>query len=70
VHTENPGPVSLELHAIRDALAADVPLIVGGAGAMTISAELKRPGLILCDSMAEMRAVLARDPVVTRAPAL
>jgi methanogenic corrinoid protein MtbC1 len=68
VHSERLGPVSLELRETRDALAADVPLIVGGAGAMTIAQELKRAGLIVCDTLADMRALFARDGFITGAP--
>ena len=65
VHSENLGPVLPELRAIRDSLAANVPLFVGGAGAMMISAELKQAGLIVCESLADMRAVFAHDAVMT-----
>jgi len=65
VQSENLGPVFAELRAIRDSLAANIPLVVGGAGAIAISAELKAAGLVVCESLAEMRAVFARDASVT-----
>lgn len=63
VYTDDPGLVSRELHAVRAKLAARVPLLVGGVAAMLMSSELEQPGLVVCGSIAEMRAVLARETV-------
>ena len=60
VHTEEPDFVVRELHAVRAALAANVLVIVGGAAASRMADRLTEPGLIVCNSIAEMRRVLPR----------
>lgn len=65
VHAVDPAFVSRELRAVRAGLAASVPLLVGGAAATKLSLPLNHPGVLLCRSIAEMRAVLARDPVLS-----
>lgn len=64
VHTDEPDEVLRELHAVRSVLAANVPIIVGGAAASRMADRLTKPGLIVCDSIAEMRSVLSRETVV------
>ncbi len=61
VYTDDLALVSRELREVRSKLNARVPLLVGGVAAMRISEELKQPGLVVCGSIAEMRAVLARE---------
>ncbi len=63
VHTGEPDTVVRELRAVRAALAANVPVIVGGAAASRMADRLTEPGLIVCDSLAEMRGVLSRETV-------
>ena len=63
VHTDVPDFVLRELHAVRAALAANVLVIVGGAAAARLADRLIEPGLIVCDSIAEMRGVLPRVTV-------
>ncbi len=61
VHTDHPDATVRELRAVRDALAAHIPIVVGGAAAMRMADRLTTPGLLVCGSMAEMRRVLPRD---------
>lgn len=63
VHTDEPDDVLRELHAVRSVLAANVPIIVGGAAAARIVDRLTELGLIVCDTIAGMRGVLARETV-------
>ena len=63
VHTGEPDDVVRELRAVRAALAASVPVIVGGAAASPLTDRLTEPGLIVCDSIAEMRGILSRETV-------
>ena len=63
VHTGEPDDVVRELRAVRAALAANVPVIVGGAAASRLTDRLTEPGLIVCDSIAEMRGILSRETV-------
>jgi methanogenic corrinoid protein MtbC1 len=63
VHTDEPDDVLRELHAVRSVLAANVPIIVGGAAAARMADRLTEPGLIVCDTIAGMRGVLARETV-------
>lgn len=58
VHTDDPDAAIRELHAVRESLAAHVPVIVGGATAVRMAGQLAEPGLIVCGSLAEMRRVL------------
>ena len=63
VHTDEPEFVLRELRAVRAALAAEVLVIVGGATAARMADQLIEPGLIVCNSIAEMRGVLAQQTV-------
>ena len=63
VHTDEPDDMLRELHAVRAALAANVPIIVGGAAATRVADRLTAPGLMVCDSIADMRRVLSRETV-------
>jgi len=64
VHAADLAFVSRELSAVRAALSASVPLFVGGAAATKLSLQVNHPGVLLCRSIAEMRAVLVRGPVL------
>lgn len=61
VHTDHPSAVVRELHAIRAAIPANLPLLVGGAAAIRMAEQLSRPGLVVCTSIADMRRVLALE---------
>lgn len=63
VYADDPAQISRELHVLRATLAPNVPLLVGGVAAMLMSAELEQPGMAFCGSIAEMRAVLAREAI-------
>ena len=60
VHTDEPDYVLRELHAVRAALPANVPVVVGGAAAARMADRLTVPGLIVCDRIADMRGILPR----------
>ena len=60
VHTDVPDHVVRELHAVRAALAAKVLVIVGGAAAARMADRITAPGLVVCESIGDMRAVLPR----------
>ena len=63
VHTDTPDDVMREVHAVRSLLAANVPIIVGGAAAARMADRLTEPGLIVCDTIAGMPGVLPRETV-------
>ena len=60
VHTNETDDLLRELHAVRAALAANVIVIVGGAAAARMADRLTELGLIVCNSIAEMRGILLR----------
>lgn len=61
VHTDHPDSAVRELRAVRDALAADILVVVGGAAAMRMADRLTASGMVVCGSIAEMRRALPRD---------
>jgi methanogenic corrinoid protein MtbC1 len=61
VHTDNTAAVVRELHAVRAAMPATIPLLAGGAAAILMAETLAQPGLIVCVTIADMRRVLARE---------
>jgi methylmalonyl-CoA mutase cobalamin-binding subunit len=61
VHTDHPAAVARELDAVRAALPAHIPLLVGGAAAMRMAERLSQPGLVVCTSIDDMRRVLALE---------
>ena len=63
VHAGDPDFLVRELRAVRAALGANVPLIVGGAAAMRMAGRLTMSGLILCASTEDMRRVLSSEAV-------
>ena len=62
VRASNPVALESELRAVRAGLPTDVLLIVGGAAALRMSSMLSQPGVVVCDSIRAMRAVLAEQP--------
>jgi DNA-binding transcriptional MerR regulator/methylmalonyl-CoA mutase cobalamin-binding subunit len=63
VHAVDPDHVVRELHALRATLGADVPVMVGGATAVRLSARITKPGLTVCGGIADMRRLLSLDTV-------
>jgi DNA-binding transcriptional MerR regulator/methylmalonyl-CoA mutase cobalamin-binding subunit len=61
VHTDNPAAVVRELHAVRAAMPATIPVLAGGAAAVRMAETLSQPGLVVCNGIADMRRVLARE---------
>lgn len=64
VYTENVAITEVDLRAMRAALPARVLLIVGGAAVAGMPALGSAPGVVVCASVAELRAVLARETEV------
>jgi len=63
VYAEDAGGTERELRAMRAALPARVPLIIGGAAVGAMAALKADAGVIACATIAELRAVLAREMV-------
>lgn len=61
VHTENPAAVVRELRAVRAAMPATIPVLAGGAAAVRMAETLVQLGLVVCESIADMRRMLARQ---------
>jgi hypothetical protein len=61
VYTEDTGDTERELRAVRAALPARVPLIIGGAAIEAMPTLKSDAGMIACASIAELRTVLARE---------
>ena len=59
VHDDDRAHVLREVAGIRKATNANVPIIVGGATALSLSANLAAAGGVVCRSFAEFRSVLA-----------
>jgi methanogenic corrinoid protein MtbC1 len=64
VHPADLAHVGRELRAARAALQPHVPLMVGGASAAHMRSTLEDAGIVFCESIAEMRKVLAGNAVV------
>ena len=60
VYDDDRAHVLRELAGIRRATNATVPIIVGGATAVSLSANLAAAGGVVCRSFAEFRSVLAK----------
>lgn len=60
VHSSNPAAVVREVHAVRASMPATIPVLTGGALAVKMTKSLEQPGIVVCDSIAGMRRVLAR----------
>ena len=61
VHSYNPAAVVREVHAVRASMPATIPVLTGGALAVKMTKSLQQPGIVVCDSIAGMRRVLARE---------
>lgn len=61
VRASNPVALEHELRDVRAGLPPDVLLIIGGAAALRMIGALSRPGVVVCDSIRAMRAVLAEQ---------
>jgi methylmalonyl-CoA mutase cobalamin-binding subunit len=61
VRTDDEATLVRELRAIVANLPSGIPLLVGGAGAVGIAESLSKSGIIVCESMGDMRRVLARQ---------
>lgn len=65
VHTENPAAIIREVHAVRASLPDTISIITGGEAAVRMTKSLKLTGIVVCDSVAGMRRVLARAAQVS-----
>ncbi len=65
VHSYNPAAVVREVHAVRASMPATIPVLTGGALAVKMTKSLQQPGIVVCDSIAGMRRVLAREAQVS-----
>jgi methanogenic corrinoid protein MtbC1 len=61
VHSDNPAATAREVQAVRTALSANIPVLVGGAAAVRMAAKLSQSGLVVCANVADMRRVLALE---------
>ncbi len=61
VHVPEAAALLHELRAVREQLPAHIPLIIGGAGAVSMEGSLRGKGLVVCGSMPELRRVLAKE---------
>jgi methanogenic corrinoid protein MtbC1 len=61
VLSDHSAAVVRELHAVRAAMPAAIPVLAGGAAAVRMTESLSQPGLIVCSGIADMRRVLARE---------
>ncbi|MEO8000143.1 MAG: MerR family transcriptional regulator [Gemmatimonadaceae bacterium] len=59
VHPHNAAHAVSELRALRAALPFSVPVVIGGASAMRLQDALNVPGLTVCRTIAEARALFA-----------
>ena len=58
LYAERAEEVVGTLRALRDALPAQVPLIVGGAALAPVAAQLRRPGIIVGETLTDLRDAL------------
>jgi methanogenic corrinoid protein MtbC1 len=61
VYGGDPQRLVAELRAVRDQLPASVPLVLGGAAAAAAAESFDRPSTTVCDTLAALRATLARE---------
>ena len=61
VYVEDDARVIDELRAVSEGLPAGVPLIVGGRAALPIADELSASGILIGDTLAALRQLLARS---------
>jgi MerR family transcriptional regulator, light-induced transcriptional regulator len=65
IYVESAGRVRDEMRALRDQLPADVPLIAGGAGALTVEKELAAMNVRVKSSIAGFLSELRRDTIAS-----
>ena len=68
VYVDDSARTVAELTAVRDALRADVPMLIGGASAAAMVASLGGRGVTLCENVAALRAAFAREAFVPWPP--
>lgn len=61
VYAEDRAATVREVQGLRDRLDASVPLLLGGAAAVTMADVVRDRGVTICESIAELRAALARE---------
>ena len=61
VYTDDPAATARDLSAVRTALPARVHLILGGAAVAGMPELASEPGVVVCESIAELRSALARE---------
>lgn len=61
VYVEDRTTIVAEVRGLRDKLDATIPLIIGGAGVAGIARDVRAPGVTVSESIAELRAHLARE---------
>lgn len=59
IHASDPLQLTRELAEVREALPAHVPLFIGGSAARAVRESLAAPGVVVCASLAELRAALS-----------
>lgn len=64
VYAESVAVTESDLRAVRAALPARVPLVVGGAAVAGMPALRSTAGIVVCASIADLRAVLVREKAV------
>ena len=65
IYVEDASGVREEMRALRDQLPADVPLIAGGAGAMTMEKELAAMNIRVRSSISGFLSELRRDTIAS-----
>ena len=65
IYVENASRVRDEMRALREQLPADVPLIAGGAGAMTMEGELAAMNIRVRSSISGFLSELRRDTIAS-----
>ncbi len=60
VYVEDHAKIVAEVRGLRQKLDAGIPLLIGGAGVAGIARDVRAPGVTVCESIAELRAHLAR----------
>lgn len=61
VHLAEPERVLTELQTVRTRLPASVPLLVGGAGAVSLTPQLNGSGIHVVGDLSELRAALRKN---------
>lgn len=61
VHVDDQAAAVREVRGVRDKLDAGIPLLIGGPAAVTMADHVRGSGVTICESIADLRAVLARE---------